>query len=206
MRVRYVGAAAAAVLALTGLAGCKNNIGTAAVIDGHRITESDVSHYLTVNAQPVIERDANGNTVSISPRSFVVNELINQKLYFKVIGEIPSVSKLTETQLDAQLQSDLQGKSVTQVAESLGLHGFAESFYKIVLRAQEEVLVLRSAQSNGVDVSTAIRKVDFPVTVSPRYGTWDEKSLQLTAGSRLPSYLDLQPGNGAAQQGPSGNS
>lgn len=206
MRVRYVGAVAAAVLAVTGLAGCKNNVGTAAVIDGHRVTESDVSGYLTQKAQPVIERDANGSTVSISPRSFVVSELINQKLYFKVIGAIPSVSKLTETQLDSQLQSDLQGKSVTQVAESLGLHGYTEDFYKIVLRAQEEVLVLRSAQSNGVDVSAAIHKVDFPVTVSPRYGTWDQKRLEFSAGGRVPSYLDVQPGNGAGQQDVLGNS
>jgi hypothetical protein len=205
VRLRYAGAAAAAVLAVTGLAGCKNNVGTAAVIDGHRITESDVSHYLTVKAQPVIERNANGQTITVSPRSFVVSELINQKLYFKVIGAIPSVSKLTETQLDSQLQSDLQGKSVTQVAESLGLHGFTEDFYRIVLRAQEEVLVLRSAQSNGVDVSAAIHKVHFPVTVSPRYGTWDPKTLAFTAGGRLPGYLDLQPGAGVPQ-GLTGNS
>ena len=205
MRVRYVGAVAAAVLAVTGLAGCKNNIGTAAVIDGHRVTESDVSRYLTANAQPVAEPNSTGGSVTVSPRSFVVAELINQKFYFKVIGAIPSVSKLTETQLDAQLHSDLQGKSVTQVAEGLGLHGFTEDFYRVVLRAQEEVLVLRSAQSNGVDVSSAIRKVDFPVTVSPRYGRWDAKNLQFDAGSRLPSYLELQPGPGAAQ-GLSGNS
>ena len=36
-----------------------------------------------------------GGSITVSPRSFVVAELINQKFYFKVIGAIPSVSKLT---------------------------------------------------------------------------------------------------------------
>ena len=189
---------------MAGLAGCKTNIGTAAVIDGHRVSESDVNQYLTANAQPVTQQDQNtGAATQISPRSFVVAELINAQLYAKVMSLIPSVSDVTPAQLDAQLQQDLAGASVTQFAESHGLHGFTEDFYKIVLRTQEMIVVLRTAQSNGVNVAAAFRKLNFPVSVSPRFGSWDKNQLFLTSGAAVPGYLDVLPG-GAPQQGLTG--
>jgi hypothetical protein len=199
VRIRTIGAAAAAVLAVTGLAGCRNNIGTAAVIDGHRVTESDVNQYLTPDAQPIAEKQSDGSTVQVAPRSFVVAQLIEGQLAFKVMGAIPSVSNVTESQLDARLQNDLAGKTVTQVAESLGLHGFTESFYKIVLRTQEISIVLRGEASKGVDVRSAFDKIKFPVSVSPRYGRWNTKTLTFSAGATVPSYLDLErnPGGSA---------
>jgi hypothetical protein len=205
VRVRYLGAALAAVLALTGLAGCKTNIGTAAVIDGHRVTESDVSHYLTADAQPVVQQDPNTRaTTRVSPRSFVVSWLINAQLYRKVMSVIPSVSNVTEAQLDSQLQDDLAGESVTHFAESHGLHGFTDAFYQVVLHTQEVIVVLQNARSNGVDVGAAFNKLNFPVSVSPRYGSWDGKQFLFTSGAALPGYLDVQPGG--TQQGLAGNS
>lgn len=200
MRVRTLGAAAAVTLALTGLAGCKTNVGTAAVIDGHRVTESDVNRYLTANSQPVTQQDpATGGTVQISPRSFVVSELINEQLGFKILQAIPSVSDLTPTQLESQLQNDLAGKTVTQVAEQLGLHGYTTAFYHIILRIQEISGVLRNAQANGVDVSAVFGKIVFPVSVSPRYGRWNSKELRFSSGATVPGYLDVQPGAAAPQ-------
>jgi hypothetical protein len=199
VRVRTLGAAAAAVVALAGLAGCKTNVGTAAVIDGQRVTESDVSHYLTAQSQPVTERNANNATVQISPRSFVVAQLINEQLGFKVLAAIPSVSDVTAAQLDARLQNDLGGKSVTAVAEQLGLHGYTEAFYRIILRVQEISGVLRNEQSNGVDITAAFSKIKFPVSVSPRYGRWDSTALQFIAGATVPGYLELQSGAVAPQ-------
>ncbi len=46
MRLRKLTAAALAVLAVTGLTACKSKAGVAAVIDGHRISESDLSDYV----------------------------------------------------------------------------------------------------------------------------------------------------------------
>lgn len=205
MRVRTLGAAVAAVLALTGLAGCKTNVGQAAVIDGHRVTESDVNHYLTPDAQPVVQTDPNTQaTTRVSPRSFVVSWLINAQLYRKVMSLIPSVSNVSEAQLDSQLQKDLAGQTVTQFAESHGLHGFTEAFYTVVLHTQEAIVVLQTARSNGVDVAAAFNKLKFSVTVSPRYGSWDNKQFLFTAGGHLPSYLDVL--NGGTQQGLTGNS
>jgi len=185
------------VLALAGLAGCKTNVGNAAVIDGHRVSESDVNEYLTANAQPVTERDSNNQTVQISARSFVLSQLINERLGFAILREVPSVSDVTPEQIDAQLQDDLAGKSPRQVAESLGLHGFTDAFYEVVLRVQEISGVLR--QQNPADVQKAISSVDFPVSVSPRYGKWDSKQLQFTSGAAVPGYLDVKSGAAVPQ-------
>jgi hypothetical protein len=195
VKLPTLAALVASVLVVAGLAGCRTNVNTAAVIDGHRVTETEVNQYLTPNAQPVSERDQNGGTSQISPRSFVVAQLINERLGFKILAAIPSVSDVTAAQLDAQLQSDLAGKSVTEVAETLGLHGYTEDFYKIVLRVQELSGVLRNAQQNGVDVSKAINSVSFPVSVSPRYGRWDANNLQFSSGVTVPGYLDVRPGS-----------
>ena len=199
MRVRYLGAAAAAVLALTGLAGCKTNIGTAAIIDGHKVTESDINHYLTPDAQPVTQQNqSTGGSTQVSPRSFVMSTLINERLGFKLMALIPSVSGITESQLDAQLQNDLAGKTPRQVAEQGGLHGYTDDFYKILLRVRELVFVVQ--QQPGNVVQRAFSKVNFPVYVAPRYGQWDSKQLLFTAGSALPGYLEVQPGS-ASQPG-----
>lgn len=197
MRVRYLGAAVAAVLALTGLAGCKTNVGQAAVIDGHKISESDISKYITPKAKPVIEQDqSSGRSVQFSPRSWVLNTLINEQLGFKLLAAIPAVSSITSTQLDAQLQNDLAGQSPTTVAEKTGLHGFTDDFYRIYLRVKELVLVVQQQPQSAVQ--RAFSKLKFSVSVSPRYGSWDGANLFLTPGAKLPSYLDVQPG-GAVQ-------
>lgn len=204
MRVRTLGAAIAAVLALTGLAGCKTNIGTAAVIDGHKISESDVSHYVTPKAQTVIQQDPQTTaTTRVSPRSFVLNTLIDERLGFKLLAAIPAVSTVTEAQLDAQLQSDLAGQSPTEAAEKGGLHGFTDAFYMIYLRVKELIFVVQ--QQPQAAVQRAFSELKFPVSVSPRYGRWDASQFLFTPGVKLPSYLDIQPGGGA-QQGQVGNS
>lgn len=195
-----------AALAVTGLGGCKTNVGTAAVIDGHRITESDVNRYLTADARPVSQQDpASGATVQVSPRSFVVSELINEQLGVKILQAIPSSRDITAAQLEAKLHDDLAGKSETQVAEQLGLHGYTTAFYHVILRVQEISGVLRNAQANGVDVSAAFAKISFPVSVSPRYGRWNAKELRFSSGATTPGYLDVQPG-AAVPQGQTGNS
>lgn len=197
MRVRYLGAAAAAVLALGGLAGCKTNVGQAAVIDGHRISESDISKYITPKAQPVVEQDqSTGRSIQFSPRTWVLNTLINQQLGFQLLAAIPAVSSITSAQLDSQLHNDLAGRTATQVAEKTGLHGFTEDFYKIYLRVKELILVVQQQPQSAVQ--QAFGKLHFSVSVSPRYGSWDGTNLILSPGAKLPSYLDVQPG-GAAQ-------
>lgn len=192
MRFRLLGAAVAVVLAVAGLAGCRANVGTAAWVDGQRISDSDVSQYLTPKAQPV-----SGQNGQLSPRSFVLAELINERLGFRILQAIPGVSSVTSSQLDAQLQRDLAGKSVKSEAESLGLHGYTIDFYKIVLRVQEIASVVSRQQQTGVNLRKIFNGLDFPVTVSARYGTWDKKNLSFDGTVPNPTYLSVQPGGPA---------
>lgn len=195
----------AAVLALAGLAGCRTNVGTAATVDGHRISETDVQNYITPQSQPVSEQGGNGATVQISPRSFVLAQLINERLGFKIVKQVPGLKSLTSEQLDAQLERDIGNRTATQVAEGLGLKGYTEAFYRVVLRVQELSGLLQTAQQNGADLRSIFTSLVFPVTVSPRYGQWDKTQMTLNSGTAIPSYLTVLPGsNGVLANRPTG--
>jgi hypothetical protein len=127
----------------------------------------------------------------------VVNTLINERLGFKLLRVIPSISDTTEAQLDAQLQADLEGKTPAEIAEQIGLHGYTEDFAKLYLRVRE-LIVLVQQQPQAV-VQDAFAKVKFPVSVSPRYGKWDTRRLVFVPGARVPGYLDVQSGAVAVQ-------
>lgn len=192
MRVRSVGAAAVVVLALAGLSGCKTNIGTAAVIDGDRVTESDVSQYLTADAQPVVQQDSQGVTTQVAPRSFVLNTLINERLGFKLLRAIPAVSGTTEAQLEARLQADLDGKTPAQVVDQIGLHGYSADFAKLYLRVRELIILVQGQPQ--AEVQQAFEQMTFPVSVAPRYGKWNTERLVFEPGARVPGYLEVQSG------------
>ena len=201
MRFRRTSAALAIVLAAAGLAGCKTNVGTAATIDGQRVTESDVNDYVSPDAQPVPEQTRTGNVVNVPPRSFVLSELINERLGLDLVHHIPRFEAFSSAQLDARMTATLAGKTPTAEAESLGLKGYPERFYRVVLRVGELGTLLREQGQAGVDVNSILTKLDFPVSVSPRYGTWDAKNFALDGSPAVPSYLSVAPGPQQALSG-----
>ena len=181
-----------AALAAAGLAGCKTNVGTAAMVDGHRITESDVNNYVRPNSQPVPQQSASGATFTIAPRSFVLNELIYDRLGLKLISAVPQYAHFTSAQLDARLAADLAGETPKKAAERLGLKGYPTRFYQVVLRVQELQKLIQGAVQAGADLATVIRHLDFPVSVNPRYGSWEKKNLIFKPAPPTPSYLDVK--------------
>ncbi len=183
----------AAVLAVAGLAACKTNVGTAVVIDGHRVTESDVNDYVTPAAQPVQEQSNTGSVISIPPRSFVVSELINEQLGLDLVHHVPRFEKFTSTQLDARMNATLAGKTPTAEAESLGLKGYPESFYRIVLRVRELGNLLQQQAQAGTDINKILTSLDFPVSVNPRYGSWNKKKFSFDSAPPVPSFLSVVP-------------
>jgi hypothetical protein len=190
VKLRILTVAIASVLAVAGLAGCRTNVGTAAVIDGHRVTESDVNDYVTPNAKPVTLTNSDQSTSQVSPKSFVVQELVGDKLLLKLLGSLPKAP--SRAAIDAELQTERKGKTYTQEAEALGLKGYTEGFYKIVLRVQLLQTGLQQVEQSGVDLNSAIAKLHFPVKVSARYGTWDAKTLGFSGNPVVPSYLKVQ--------------
>jgi hypothetical protein len=199
VKFRRTSAVVVAALAVSGLAGCKTNVGTAAVVDGHRITESDVNDFVLPTSQPVQQQASSGAaSFTIAPRSFVLNELIYDQLGLKLLRLIPEYAHFTSAQLDARLAADLAGETPKKAAEGLGLKGYPSRFYRIVLRVQELQKLIQSAVQAGADLTTAIRGLRFPVSVNPRYGSWDKKHLVFKTAPPVPSYLDVRP----AQQQP----
>ena len=198
MKLRALGAVAAAVLLMTVLAGCRTNVGTAAVIDGHRVTESDVSSYITPAAQPVtVQTSSSGATIKESPRSFVVRELIYDRLFRALLAHTGS-GVPTDGQLSAQLRRDLNGQSEDQAARRLGVKGYAAKFDALLLRVQVLQQLLGAQIQHGLDIAALVKKVHLPVTVKPRYGKWNPQKLSFDGSTAIPPYLTVQSG-GAAQ-------
>ena len=95
-------AVAGAALAVVGLAGCDSKIGTAAVTGGHKVTDSDVTRYLTAKAKPFSVQSSTGAAQTIVPRSYVLTAIIREQLFTKTLaatkGGLPSESDLTSAQ------------------------------------------------------------------------------------------------------------
>ncbi|WP_375499436.1 hypothetical protein [uncultured Jatrophihabitans sp.] len=189
-RVRTAAALLGVVLAVSGLSACRTNVGTAATIDGHRLSENDVNDFVTESAKPIKSGDG---SQSIAPKPFVVDILIERRLYPKIlvgagIGA-PSAGQLTTLR-----RQYLAGASATTAVEKLGAVGYSSAMNTTIVDVQVMGTLLNQAQQQGKNLSTVVSKLKFPVSVNPRYGTWDSKTLRFSADvtSGLPGFLKLQ--------------
>jgi hypothetical protein len=196
VRLRTLGAVAAMVLVAAGLAGCRTNVGVAATIDGQRVTETQVNDYLTPSAKPVVI--TSGGT-ALPPRSFVVNTLIEEKLFAKLLAATPA-GLPSDGQLSSIQTTDLAGKSVHAIATQLHVVGYTSDFEQKYIGVEVLGSLLSKESSQGVDVNTLANKLKFPVSVNPRYGTWDRASFTVATGAQdgLPGFLTLQPTAGSS--------
>ncbi|MDT4902219.1 MAG: hypothetical protein QOH52_235 [Pseudonocardiales bacterium] len=194
MRVRALSAVAAVVLAAAGLSGCRTNVGVAATVDGQRITESDINQFITVNAKPVVEQNSSGGSVTISPRPFVLETLIDVQLLAKLLAATPGGAP-SESTIATATAKGLNGSTLTKVAEGAGLHGYTAAFDQQWVRSRVLGTILNNEAQQGLDVRAIVAKVPFPVSVNPRYGTWDKANLHLASDGNagLPTFIQLQP-------------
>lgn len=188
--VRSVAVAAALVLGVSGLTACRTNVGSAATIDGHRVSESDVADYLTSSAQPLKSSDG---TQSVAPKPFVVDILIRQRLYRKILQASPTGAP-TSGQLTTLRRQYLAGSSTKATVERLGVKGYRPSFDSAIVDVQVLASLLNQEQQQGADLSAVLKKLRFPVSVNPRYGKWDTKNLRLVSDAKagVPAFLRLQ--------------
>jgi hypothetical protein len=199
VRVRSLTAAVAATLAVAGLAGCRSNIGTAATVNGQRITDSTVSQYITPSAKGVTLQSSSGASVHVAPKAFVLQTLVYTRLLQRLTKVGPGGGP-TKGQL-AQVQTQtLAGKSAKTFAISQGITGYTTAFDRQLVTRQTYSAVLQAYQQNNVDLQALLTKAKIKVTVSPRYGKWDSKALSLdgTTTAGVPSFVRLQPTPGAA--------
>ena len=187
---RAVASAAAFVLAVCGLSACRTNVGTAATINGHRVSENAVDDYITQAAQPIKSSDG---SASIAPKPFVVDILIERSVYPKILSAAGLASP-TAGQLTTLRRQYLAGASTKSAVEKLGAVGYSAKMNTTIVDVQVYRTLLTDAQQRGTDFTKVVGSLKFPVSVNPRYGTWDSKKLSFSAdpSSGLPGFLTLQ--------------
>ena len=189
MRLRIVGAVAAALLATTTLTACRTNVGYAATIDGTRISESQVAGYLTPQAQPL----SNQSGPSTPPRSFVLQTMIFTRLLPKLIASLPG-REPTQAEIGELQRRLLNGVTAQKYVSSRGAKGYTDDFARLLVRSSVYGQVLTTLNQQGVNINQALSKLSFPVSVNPRYGSWNSKtySLNSTGSAGEPTFLRLQ--------------
>jgi hypothetical protein len=201
-RRRLLCAVIAAALAVPTLAACRSDIGVAARVDGTRITESDVNQYLSAGGvDKTLAAQAKANQQTISPRTLVLSVLIQEQVFAKTLRrqkinvESGDLSALHDRAGSGILQADIGGAALDSKLEELVAHyGIKRNFRAKLLRTTElRLLLIEKAKIDSDSRYVALLKpVASRVTVSPRYGTWDVQSLDLTGKPTLPSFVSEQ--------------
>lgn len=186
VRFRKIGACAVALLAASGLAACRTKAGAAAVVDGHRIAQSDVNKYIAAGFTP--PSASPGAQQSQAPRVIVLNTLIEARLMSRLLGSlgvVPSDGDLRglhdeaySVQLGAQETGAQADASLNSALTKAGLKAsFTEAFVR-ALELKQAVIDKIKAQRQS-DIANAVTKLGVSVSVSGRYGTWSAADASL---------------------------
>jgi hypothetical protein len=211
VRVRQLTVAALAVIAVSGLSACRSNVGAAAVIDGQRISESQVHKYLIrAGADPAVKSQAAQNGQVLVPQSIAVNTLVQAKVYELVLrrtpGGLPSDAQLRSAR-DAAAQT-LSGGQVSSAADlikaissELGKEGLKANLLPAVVRSfdLEYAVINRIKAASSADLAKAVAAQHIKVSVNPAYGSWSAPDVTVVppSGKSLPSFLTLQSASAA---------
>lgn len=191
MKIRTLAALGALVLGCLGIAGCDSKIGTAAVINGHRISESDVSRYL--GPSPADAGQA---------RSLALEWQIREQLFraaFAGKGGAPSeqdLTKLHDTAVSGIIGQNVSGAAADKTLQGLvGQSGLKPSFADTVTRAFELELAY-AKKLNATQEATVLAdlvKQRIKVSVNPRYGSWNTATFAFSGlgKKQLPEPLTL---------------
>lgn len=187
MRLRTLTVPVAVVLACAGLSACRTNVGIAAKVGGHAITESQVQSYLTDKSEPVPSNSGG----SVAPRSYVLSLLLDERVFQAFARTLPGGTKITQDDVDRCRTQALGGTSVEEIGKTYVQHGYRASIAAVIATRQTWLCLVQSAQQAGVDVQTALKNFHYPVSVNPRYGAWDPTQLTLRSGANdgLPGVL-----------------
>jgi hypothetical protein len=173
------------VLSCLGLVGCDSKAGTAAVVDGHRITEKELSRYVPANAQPI---PGQGGT-STPAKNFVLQFLVRNEVFPLLLAA--SGSPVTEAQLAAGKAQALEGTTERELTQQIVASGLSERFEPVVLRNRQLIAVLQAKLTTDKQINDALAKIKDKVSINPRYGSWDLGSLSVKdlGKKQLPSVL-----------------
>ena len=191
--LKLVSALCIAVLSLTLLSACQNHAGAAAFVGSTRISETTVNRYLSRDA--VINTDPSSG-VPDNPKSDVVTTLIRTALVDQVLHSLPG-NHPTAGELDAGQKAALSTLGITSVdalATEAETAGYSKAYGQLYLDEQTKVTVLSTLlkdPGDGSVIAPAVAKLHDKISVSPRYGDWDESTLQVGTGPSTPSFLQV---------------
>ncbi len=179
VRFRKIGACVVALLAASGLAACRTKAGAAAVVDGHRISQSDVNKYIDAGYVPA--SPSPGAQQQQAPRVIVLDTLIESRLMSRLLGSLGSVpsdgdlhglhDEAYSVQLGAQQTGADADAALNSALTKAGLKAsFTDAFVQN-LELKQAVIDKIKAQRQA-DINAAVAKLGVKVSVSGRYGTW----------------------------------
>ncbi len=173
-RVRRVAVLLPAVaLAAVSLTACDTKVGTAAIVNGQKISEKTLNSYLTQNAQPI-----QGSSGSVSARFFVLQTLITGRVVPALVAASGSKLSAADTAtLESQVTQQFQQQGVAAQIAKVGL---SPSFYSQYLAEQQQLALLKQGITDQAALTSAIKKADLKVSISPRYGSWDAATAAVT--------------------------
>ena len=191
VKIRFLtvaGMCAAGALALTG---CDSKIGTAAEVNGQKISESSVSGYLTPTAKPL----QTSTGTSVAPRTFVLQYLIRSKVFERAL--VSKGVNVSDQLLDGVKTTALAGGTEDALVTQVTSVNLSTTFEKQVLRYQELYTLVgttfNAAKDGGVAANAALANASGGIVVNPRYGSWDAKTISLTdlSKAQVPSFIDF---------------
>ncbi|MDQ1740401.1 MAG: hypothetical protein QOE53_2053, partial [Pseudonocardiales bacterium] len=178
------------VLALSclGLAACDSKAGTAAIVDGHRITEKELSRYVPASTPPIPTGDGSASTPA---KSFVLQYLVRNEVFPLLLAA--GGGSVTEAQLQAGKAEALAGGTEAELTRQITQAGLSARFEPVLLRNRELLNVVRAKLATDKQVTDALAKIKDKVTINPRYGSWDLNSLSVLGlgKKQLPSVLSF---------------
>jgi hypothetical protein len=176
-----------AAVAVAGASACQVKAGAAGFVGDTRITDSQVSSYIQPNAAPYVD-PSSGQT--IYQRTYVMETLLTVHSLsdaFAAIGK-PISEKDLESEIDKLLAAG--GATRDTVTANLGKAGIEPAFTDVYLQEVALVQNYKAADAATVaQLNSALGKI--PVTVSPRYGTFDVTTGVLNTAGGLPSFLTV---------------
>jgi hypothetical protein len=184
-RLRSLAVLPVLVLSCLGLVACDTKAGTAAVVDGHRITEKELSRYVPPNAQPIPAAEG----VTTPAKNFALQFLVRNEVFPLLLAA--AGSPVTEAQLAQTRAAALEGTTERELTEQIVASGLSEKFQPVVLRNRQLLALLRAKLTTDQQINDALSKIENKVSISPRYGSWDLRSLSVVnlGKKQLPSVL-----------------
>ncbi|MDQ1732767.1 MAG: hypothetical protein QOK10_2926 [Pseudonocardiales bacterium] len=175
MKIRALAVLPVVAAAGIGLSACDSKVGTAAVVNGDKISERSLNGYVTPNAAPIQGSDGS----STPARQFVLAALVRNAVFqrlLSVTGPVPSAADLTAAKAKV-----LQGGSEAQLSHSITTSGLDASFTGEYLRQLEYLTILQTRVTTDAQLTEAQKKAAVAVSISPRYGSWDPSKLTVAA-------------------------